>query len=177
MDQGARGWLFRKAHKNLWRVRSFYELDDLIQDGYLCYQLVINKYPQVKDRPHIMRLFQRTYSNYIHDLANQRTREASEVLLVNLLPAFLSEVAFWDRLLIDDLDRAALQLLIAQAPPPIKAVLRLFTDDRSLQKLRKPYRRNEKTGRETLNQRLCRLTGMNPELIDLPSELRAYLAR
>ena len=36
-DAGVRGWIVKTAYKHYWRVSSYYEFDDLVQDGYLCY--------------------------------------------------------------------------------------------------------------------------------------------
>lgn len=79
MDQGARAWLARTARKNYWRVSDWYDLDDLIQDGYWHWYRIINKYPYITKprmtrnaRRIIMGLFQRTYTNHLHDLAKRR---------------------------------------------------------------------------------------------------------
>jgi hypothetical protein len=109
LDSGGRNWLIKTAKQNLWRVANWYELDDLIEDGLLCWQIVLAKYPQVVARPHLMRLFQTTYRNHLHQLANKRTQttETCMAILPDLLP---------------DPD-AELLLRVQEAPQPLRACL------------------------------------------------------
>jgi len=37
LDEGLKGWMIKTAKNNLWKMGSWYELDDLIQEGYLVY--------------------------------------------------------------------------------------------------------------------------------------------
>lgn len=74
LDQGARQWIYKTACKNLWRVSTFYELDDLIQDGFMCFALCREKYSQrVENSKHFMSLLQTVFRNHITDLSNDRS--------------------------------------------------------------------------------------------------------
>jgi hypothetical protein len=79
MDEGAQRWLVKYCYKNHWRVRQSHEVDDLIQDGQLMYYVVRDRYPIAKDPPHIMRLFQVTFINHVHDIAKKHSRMAAIV--------------------------------------------------------------------------------------------------
>lgn len=84
LDAGAQRWLAKEARRNLWRVAHWYELEDLIEDGILCWHIVLAKYPQVQARPQLMRLLQTTYRNHIHQLANKRSVQIPEVCVAQL---------------------------------------------------------------------------------------------
>lgn len=176
MDHGARAWMFRHAQKNHWRVAAWYDLDDLIQDGYLHWRRVVQHYPDVVDRPHIMSLFKITYINHIHDLAKRRDRLPEVRLLDTAAPGTtLTESDLWDRILVDEQELSEFDVLISQAPDPIRKVLALLTSEDGCRRLRSQYRRLRGGIRETKNERLARLTGLSPE-INFEQAFREYFA-
>src|SRR5262249_22978151 len=75
LERNITGWVFKYAKKNFWRVESYYELDDLVQDGFMIYCAVREHYSDITDKPHLMALFKRAFSNHIHDLSTKRTRK------------------------------------------------------------------------------------------------------
>lgn len=179
MEESVVGWLYKTAWENHWRVASWYDIDDMVQDGYLHYVRLRQKYPDVKKPAHLMGMFKRFYLNHLHDLSKQRTRAPSELLECDLLAAAsnrgeVGAALLWEALCGCDSDTPMWELL-SSAPTTVQQVLRLFADDKMLKKLRAPYRRR-KTGRETTNERLCRLTGYDPKQVDLPALLRQYAA-
>lgn len=88
LDDGLKKWIVVTARRNYWRVSAWYDLDDLIQDGYLCYQKCVVKYarlirkrrPSKDDRRNFMALVKRAYENHIHDLASKRTDQKEYTL-------------------------------------------------------------------------------------------------
>jgi len=76
-----RRWMVKVAHSQFWRVASWYELDDLLQDGFLCHAKVVSRYPHVYNPAHLGKLFQTTFLNHIHTLATKRRHSISEVYL------------------------------------------------------------------------------------------------
>src|SRR5690554_2636340 len=80
-DAGLKRWIRATAYKNYWRVSHWYDLEDLIQDGYMAYctcaehygHLVRKRKPSAEDRRNFMALVKRTFENHIHDLATKRT--------------------------------------------------------------------------------------------------------
>ena len=136
LDQPGRLWLIKVARENYWRVCSHIDLDDLIQDGYLHYQRVVTKYPQVDSRPHLMRLFQRTYLNHLHNLAKRRTRERAIEVPTTDPPQSPDEL---------------LLLLIAKAPPAVRAFLRGIATEPGIRHLRAPNRLYRDRTRQTFN--------------------------
>lgn len=184
MDRGARMWLYQTARKNFWRVSRWYDLDDLIQDGFIHYWRVTRKYPEA-ERPQIMSLFKTTYTNHIHDLAKVRSR-LDEALVLDIPSAgnrsedgySSTEAEAFDAFSNDGGADAEAAVLIANAPPAVKAVLAVLATQAGRRKLQRPYRFLKGTpsfARETNNQRWSRLTGL-PVGVDFEGIFLSYFA-
>ena len=174
IDDGVRGWIFKTAMKNYWRMASWYDFEDLIQDGFLHFYRVRERYKDVKDKPHLMRLFQTCYRNHIHDLANKRTR-TPEHLFVDLITPDSSEYDVLDRLKGIEEEIGPLLVLLRQAPSEVREVLELFLTDSGLCKLSGPTLRFD-NARETFNAKLCRLLGKNSERCDVLGSVRVFFS-
>jgi len=164
MDNGARLWLFKHAHANLWRVPHWYGLDSLIQDGYMTYYRVVQRYIHVKKRGHMMALFKVCFINHIHDLSKQKSR-LNETELTEELVAGLVE---------DSCE--GVSTLVMSAPQPVQGLIRALMTEKGQKKLRKPYRVG-KRGRETTNVRWCRIAGVSSRDINLPALVKASLCK
>ena len=167
MEPSVQRWMRKVAHSNYWRVADWYDVADLLQDGWMCWQIVLTRYPKVRDSHHLTRLFQTTYVNYIHKLANRRTATPEQTL------AMEQDYARAEQLLIDN--HAELMTFLAEAPPPVRHLLRAIDADPAL--LARPLRRTANGRRESTNSWLCSLIGLNPEAIDLATMLNGYLGR
>lgn len=183
MDAGARRWLIKTAQKNYWRVHHWVDLDDLIQEGYVAWYRTCAKYPSATDIPNRMALFKRVYLNRLHDLANKRTRSIPEVCFTDLeferdqrigaheTRPKRSEIAA--ELGLDEVRG------VSGAPQYVRDALALFADESDLARLRSRYRKVRTGGRwlrrETLNERLCRLTGYDPDQTDIVGGIKACL--
>lgn len=180
MDDGARGWLVKTATSNYWRVNKWYELDDLIQDGYVCYYKAIQKYPSATDVPHRMALFKVIYINFIHDLATKRTKSISEILDTDMQGAAEDPDRSFLSTLVECPQSGLVEVgaLLASAPERVRAALELFTTESGKAAMRSVYRRQrggKHLVRETMNQRLCRMLGCDPAQVNIPQEIREYL--
>ena len=155
MDGGAKGWLVNYARANYWRVSTWYELDDLVQDGLLTYTRIVQRYGHVKDRRHIMGLFKRAYVNHIHDLAKKKTRTSPEIRESDLgAPIDQTSASLYAT--------PDTSPVLATLPPIVrKAIVAIQTSP----ELREAYRRNANGTRETTHERLCRVLGVSPEAI------------
>jgi len=159
LDRSAKLWIAKIARAQMWRVLTpSYDLDDLIQDGYMKWYHVVDKYPDVNNRRHIMGLFQVAFLNHIQMKATQRTKQASLNLTFDEIT--MSEI-------MRDEELATMQVLCAQAPEQIQKVLKLLSSENGCKKLRSLHRRHSKsrknpnhTIRETFNEKLCRLCGI-----------------
>lgn len=175
MDRGARAWLVTVAADHYWRVAAWYEFDDLIQDGYMCWYRVVAKYESAPDRvrslPHLMRLFKITFLNHIHTLSKNKTVASIEVKADDVVREPTWDV--WSKIApprnIDDL-----ALLIADAPAILQPVLAMLYCGIIPSVLRATCRVRDDGSRQTLNDKLCRAIGADPDT-DLVTELRSFL--
>jgi DNA-directed RNA polymerase specialized sigma24 family protein len=164
MDMGARRWLYTEARISRWRVPQWMSVHDLIQDGYMCWYRVIRRYSRVPrgSSAHRMALFKRVFRNHVHDLSKQRSR-LPEVHIEDLPPGMA------------DLHAYDLQQVYGGAPPLVKLGLTVLMAPQHARSLRSHYRFRADMTRETFNERLCRLAGLDPRTIDLAGEIREYL--
>ena len=190
MDDGARRWLLKTARKSYWRVSSWYDLDDLIQEGYFAYYYVVRHYPKAISPPHRMALFKLVFNSIICNLANQRTRRVEEICMSQLfsddsmMSADQHATAFIESIAADP-DISEVVGTLAAAPEYVKKSFELFASEDGLRRLRAEYRKvpvgEKRPGkkrhfrRETLNERLCRLTGYDAKT-DIVGGIRACLA-
>ena len=166
MDKTAEKWLTSYAYKNLWRVTGLsYDLDDLIQDGQMCAAKIKQRYPKVTEPRHFMALLQITFCNHVTNLAKARSRYR------NMRDILAVDAALPDAEVCSD---AALLTLCAEAPEQIGRAIRGLVQADGKQ-LRARYRVRSNGTRETVNERLCRLAGieLQPGLL---TSLHEYLS-
>ena len=160
MDAGARRWLLSAAQQNLWRIASWYDFDDLVQDGMLLYYHVCERYPEATDPRHIMRLFQRTFLNHCHNLSRKQ-RVKMEVVDTDFVQHHCTAHDHF----------ADLLLWLAEAPDEVRRLLQALIRDGW--KMDGPYAPSGR--RETTNERLCALVGADHNSVNLHRVLRSYL--
>lgn len=138
-----RGWIVYYAKKSLWRVPSYYQIQDLVQEGFLCYCKCVVKYPKTKNDAHFAALVKRAFTNRIHDLSRSKQRGTEEPTEP-------------DAEILDTVDpeEATLLVLIGQLPPEAQQLIKV------LQSGKVPHREGGPNGLETTNAYLCRLAGI-----------------
>lgn len=172
MDEGARRWMYKTAREHHWRVASYIDLDDLIQDGFLEWHRIVTRYSHIESKAHIMALFKRVFHMRLNDLSNQRTRSVREVLHSDLAMPGANEDQTWEQLLaVYDTDF----LFYVEAPKAVRELLKALASDTGIETLRAlPRVRPDGTIR-TLNEKFCALVGCDPLKDDLVLMLRRYL--
>ena len=168
MDQGARNWLHKYARRQYWRVAAWIDYDDLIQDGYIEYLEVLRRYPQATEPSHKMRLFQLCFRSKIEDLVRANTKQVDD--------ARSDIVDLNDNASMIIPDFSTLHALLIKAPAEIKAALALLADDKAREELQKPFVKYDNGRRETLNERICRLVGIDCKKHDLVKDMRLYFS-
>lgn len=163
MDDGARLWLFKHAKKNFWRVPAYYTMTDLIQDGYMVYYRTLDIYAGVKDRPGIMALFRTSFLNHIHNLSKKKRKSVPEV---KLTPDMLS--------LAVDHGCEGVSTLVSSMPLPVRRFIQALDTEQGRKKLCKKYRVG-KRGRQTTNERWCRVARVPTHKYNLPVLVRAAI--
>jgi len=141
LDAGLKGWIVNKARREFWRVASWYELDDLIQDGYICYVKCRNRYvlgPAIEghsslvvvgDKPtrdqcrHFMSLVQTAFQNHIMTLAASAARTTED--LVSPLPGDAGPTVL-DQPVAEE---ATLRVFLSQLPSELREALQAVITD------------------------------------------------
>jgi hypothetical protein len=165
MDQGVVGWIYKAARENLWRVSGHIDFDDLVQDGFLFWTRILNRYPNVTHRPHQMALFKTAFNNHIHDLSKKKSR--LELVNESDMDVPLDFMLEGD----DPGQDPDLSFIVAQLPPALMRVLARMLEGSDAA----PYRLRLDHSRETTNERLCRFAGLDPSKRDVQSAVLQYL--
>jgi len=184
LDAGGTSWLKMYARKNYWKVRHIYDdVEDLIQDGHMCWAIVVNKYTNVGDLTQdgrLMSLFKMTFSNHIiwtasrdKDKSYNYLKQSLDALVENrpnLLETLYSRSGQSGDLCTDPLVSRA----IVEASEPIRSVLKFLVSEAGVCIMRRPFRRRLDGSRETVNSRISRYIGIGADL-DLMSMTKQYL--
>lgn len=184
LDRALQGWIVNTAKRNYWRVYCWYELDDLVQDGLLCYAKCKRRYafldvaePTKEQQKWFMSLVCTSFVRYIDSLAGKRWDEES-----NYLP--LEEIA--DSEVCNSVHQPWGMLLVGEAPSAIRRLVSgLASDVAGYARQRLVFAKTKTTPRlkrlkrplrETTNQFYCRLAGEDPQQVNMVSVVNAYFS-
>jgi hypothetical protein len=160
------GWTVNFVNKNIWRCGPDYDMEDLVQDAFLTYMMVRDRYPEVRTPQHFMALFKRCFGNHVHALANKRTKR-SEQHLDEEERQKLKRLKAPD----GDIDEKMLRLSLESLARPVKKLIEemgvLNPDIRTERVRSKQVLPNGSKVRETTNQFFCRLAGVDPADVDM----------
>lgn len=157
LDEGMKRWIYNQAHRNLWRVSGWVDIDDLIQDGFMCYVICKARY-QPKNRDHFMSLVKITFINHITDLANKRTR-TPESPICDIAEAGNDQELLENLAGSDNTDAEVISIL-ARASKEVRLILSVISTDAGAAMLRQPVPIRPDGTRETTNERFCRVAGI-----------------
>lgn len=166
-DKKFSGWAANFIRKNQWRCDGIHEFDDLMQDAYLCFLKVCERYPRVVNPRQFMTLFQTTLRNKLHDHARymKRKREAYDVV-----PIDVSECVTQPG---ESTNSGYVSALLARAPITVKRAIDLVVQEpEALEEVPPPP---FKGYRENLNTRVARILRVD-QSFRFESELRSLLA-
>lgn len=154
-----RGWATNFIRKNQWRCDRLHDFDDLLQDAYLVFLKIQERYPRVVHPPHFMALYKRALSNQFHDMSRLRRK---------LRTAFVDTCAETALEHHTEAPDTYLEAIIAEAPEAAKLAIKLIMD-------RPDLLRQETTSlRENLNMKLRRILGVGEEF-DFAGSIRNLL--
>ena len=180
MGPYVRKWLDKQVRRNLWRMPRWVDEDDLRQAGMYYWVMVNDRYDaRVTEVKHMMSLFMKAYSRHIIDLANERTDAVDRLSLDEIAANEPRHHYTKDALhLLADAE-PDVAMAIAEAPEPVKTILRLLTDPK--RGILSARLRTFKDGtRDTTNARLhravrrCGITDIDPST-DLLALVHSYL--
>src|ERR1043166_3474936 len=130
MDEGLKRWIHSTDRQNLWKVGAWYDLDDLVQDGYMVYCKCLKNFkkgdnPENEEPARFMAYFKFAFMNHLRDLANSRTRTLdnsfSDVSTERDEEVAALEIPFHEE--------ASLHMALVQAPKEIVEVLSVLVQD------------------------------------------------
>jgi len=199
LDAGMRGFIVNTAKREFWRVASWYELEDLIQDGYLCYykcrnrytQLSVKNHPTKGDKKWMLCLVRTTYLNHIRHTLAGKMLHGCEMVISQMGVEDLGLDDVWAGIAPPQSEEATLAVMLAQAPSEIKQLICLLVGDgsealgfsRSRNRISRTasgkvlrVRRGRRQLRETTNEYYCRLMGLDPGRYDLLGLVRGYFS-
>ncbi len=166
LDRPMTIWIRKYARKNLWRMPHWYDLEDLVQVGYMVYARCNQHYPMSLKQRHFMALVQISYANKIHRISSERTASIVEVAL----GAGTEFDEGLELLLEGQPEEATFATMVSQLPSEIMGMfLTILNDARNIPML---VFTNGK--RETTKEYLARICGL-PEGTDVEGLFRSYL--
>ena len=143
--------------KHVWRVQPLYELDDLLQEAFLLFVKLQDRYT-FKSNKHFMGMWKRCLHNWFVNLALHRTTRREESLVEDTPCSNVGKANDWYQ-------------HVSEAPEPVKRLI-----DAVESRKRRP-RRSKRTGnRETTNKYLCRIAGVK-STIPLRTMFEKWLGR
>jgi len=170
LDKGMRGWIVNHAKRNYWRVASWYDIEDLIQDGFVCYCKCLERYGHLLEQRHFMALVKITFINHIHDLSSQSSKNPSvhTAPISDVMRADCENVnEALDELAAPVPEEATFRVLLGQLPRELKELVNTLLNDVQLPEF-------ERLPRETTNEWLCRLAGLPSKRVDVETELKRH---
>lgn len=155
-------WAKKFIKKNKWRCDPIHEFNDLLQDCYLIFIKISERYPRVVEQAHFMALFKRAVSNQMHDHARYMRRKR---LVCTITTADPVDQAV--RLPGEVTNSGYLNALLAEAPEELRLALAIIETE--------PETLCEREGRlrSNLNMKLRRLLGI--EDFDFAGAFKALL--
>lgn len=161
------GWIVNTAKRNHWRVSLWYDMEDLIHDGIVCFCRCRDKYDDVANQAHFMALVKTTYTRHIHNLSLVRSR-LEEIHIADLVDEDVDTHKSFDKFVYER-EEATFLVMVSRLPEEIKDLfVTLVNDARNIKYLT----RSDKT-RETTNEWLVRI-GNLPEGMDIRRVLEDY---
>lgn len=165
------GYTINFVRSNLWRLDSNYERDDILQECYIKFLELVERYPRVVDPPHFMSLYKSAIRNHVFRLAERRPAryECSEasvssgnedegrtVYEITADPKANSQTQVVE-----------IKMLLEQAPEPIKRLLPYLL---APSEERPVCLRDDLGRRETTNELWAHLAG-----VDLTVDMRQMM--
>lgn len=170
------------ARRSLWRLAPMYDMDDLMQEARIVFLRISRRYPNIIEAPHFMAMFKLAWVNEINTLSNRRTRDAmghaTRVEQTHEPQRDEDSRSVWDRVQgrltrVDHqpgadkrpvaavTDESFYDVLLG-ADPDIRLLVDRLDDPKRPRRMRQQGRRGR---RETTNEYLCRLAGVQPERV------------
>lgn len=160
---GLEGWTMKFIKANFWRFAAHYEFEDLVQEAWIKFLYVKEKYPRVVEPEHFMSLYKTSLRNHFHDLAFAYKGEKDLICLAVDSDEEYSDIL--NGLPGGEPNNGMLNIILSEAPREVRELVRVLCTDAS--RFCQSKKRRNSSGRETTNEFLCRVMGYNPEKVNL----------
>jgi hypothetical protein len=174
-DRGAERWMYNFARKNHWRVSAWLDLDDLIQEGWVAYYETRKRYPTATEPKHIQALFYLVFRSKIENLVRAKTKQIDAPSLDDYVADGIFQTGVVRSAHFEEKDSPESRMLLMKMPKEIRAVIALFDNSQHREEMQRPLDRYPDGRRETLNDRFCKLLGLDSNIIDVIGMTREYL--
>ncbi len=172
-DEGCEKWTRVLVNKYLWAVSPHYEFSDLFAECYEKFLKITDGRYDIKNQAHGMSLYMRAVTNRMRDIF-KKCRARPRIQTEFKLP-FTGEWMFLLEFSDDPQDQYAEIDLDEEMSPPLRRLFERSSWEANIKRCR--YNQVNTIGqRETTNQLLCRLAGVDPNVYDLRSELQEFVA-
>lgn len=156
-------WAKSFINKNQWRCDEIHSREDLLQDAYLVYLKISDKYPRVARESHFMALYCRALSNQLHDHARSVRRKRDVFGVIECIDEQMIDVIG------DTTNDGYLNVLLAEAPEELRLAMSLMENCPEAVRVRGGV------SRENLNMKLRRALGVGKGF-DFTGTLKNLLA-
>jgi hypothetical protein len=156
-------WAAGFIKRNKWRIDRIYDFDDLMQEAYLIFMRISEKYPRVVEPKNFMGLFKVAFANWFHDRAKDALRGRRGTLqIIDSDPTELLGK-------IGECHPDGINILLSEAPQELRLALALLAEYPDSIRAENPDGE-----RENLNMKLRRILGLD-EKFDLRAALTDLL--
>lgn len=177
------GWVVNYLSANAWRTQPEHDFDDLLQEAYILFMVCQERYTHVTEERHFFSLFRRALTNRVNDLSVVRSKrheqtlyptgpEGDEQAASTFLACSNDDERGVDHGSGESVADTDLRLDLAGAPEPVAQVAAMLSDP---DPLRFRYLRTADGVRQTTNEFLCYLAGVDPTEYNLSRWLRKVL--
>ena len=174
------GYAHNFCAQNHWRVASFMDYDDMIQEAYIKYLHCARKYPRVVEPKHFMRLFQIALTNRFNTLSNFASRSGERVDNVAYVdPEDGTESSLIDNVIGEVKHGGDLAVLYSQMPQEARDCLMAMLSGNPEQFRTGRIKSEVRRGlwkRETTNQFWCRIINADATKVNIPEVFRTLLS-
>ncbi len=159
------GWTANFIRRNHWRCDALHEFDDLMQDAFLVFLKICDKYPRVIEERHFVALYKRAITNQFHDRAlyMKRKRVLHQDTAQDVSELYTGRIG-------ELTNGGYAAALLNEAPEELKLALEVFI--KNPEALRTPAKAKE---RQNLNSKLRKALGLG-EGYDFVGELKALFS-
>lgn len=165
------GYVINFLKSNFWRVSTHMEYEDILQESYVIFLKLKNKYDEIDTPQHFMSLFKTAWFNHFTDLSHKDTNLRCMVSSTNDEDGQLT-----DYIIGETDNEGALRMLIKQAPEEVRMVIQLFLNaPTELLELASTAWKDSGHNSDKGNGLLCKLLGFQ-EGTDVISIVKNYFS-